>query len=98
MNHLGSHRLRIPGRVAFDTLVQVLVFGCDSHRAADAMRSATTLCRRRGDWIPAGPMEMLLDLVLGAPDRMIDLVLDGSAGHCVVPYEQLGQPQQAASQ
>jgi hypothetical protein len=43
---LGCHRPRIPGRLVSDTLVQVLVFGCASHRIADASVSATTLRRR----------------------------------------------------
>jgi hypothetical protein len=34
---LGCHRPRIPERVVFDKLVQVLVFGCAYERIADAM-------------------------------------------------------------
>ena len=33
---LGCHRPRIPDRVVFDKLVQVLVFGCGYRRIADA--------------------------------------------------------------
>ena len=43
----GCHRLRISDRVAFDKLVQVLVFGCAYERIADRSCSATTL-RREG--------------------------------------------------
>jgi hypothetical protein len=32
---LRCHRLRIPGRIVFDKLVQVLVFGCGYERIAD---------------------------------------------------------------
>ncbi len=46
---LGCHRPRIPDRVVFDKLVQVLVFGCASWRIADAACSATTLRRRRDE-------------------------------------------------
>jgi transposase len=40
---LGCHRPRIPDRVVFERLVQVLVFGCAYHRIADEECSATTL-------------------------------------------------------
>ena len=33
---LGCHRSRIPERVVFEKLVQVLVFGCAYERIADA--------------------------------------------------------------
>jgi transposase len=72
---LGCHRPRIPDRLVFDKLVQVLVFGCAYHRIADATCSATTLRRRRDEWIAAGVMDTLLDLVLAAYDRMIGLEL-----------------------
>jgi hypothetical protein len=44
---LGCHRPRIPDRIVFDKLIQVLVFGCGYRRIADATCSATTLRRRR---------------------------------------------------
>jgi transposase len=46
---LGCHRSRIPDRVVFDKLVQILVFGCAYHRIADETVSATTLRRRRDE-------------------------------------------------
>ena len=73
---LGCHRPRIPDRVVFDKLVQVLVFGCASQRIADATVSATTLRRRRDGWIAAGVMDQLLTLALDGYDRMIGLALD----------------------
>ena len=73
---LGCHRPRIPDRLVFDKLVQVLVFGCAYHRIADATVSATTLRRRRDAWIAAGVMDQLLALALAAYDRMIGLALD----------------------
>ena len=51
---LGCHRPRIPDRVVFDKLIQVLVFGCGYRRIADPTCSATTLRRRRDEWITAG--------------------------------------------
>ena len=79
---LGCHRPRIPDRVVFDKLVQVLVFGCAYHRIADETVAATTLRRRRDEWIAAGVMDTLLDLVLGTYDRMIGLELDDIAVDC----------------
>ncbi len=81
-HRLGCHRPRIPDRMVFDKLVQVLVFGCAYHRIADATCSATTLRRRRDEWIAAGVIDALFDLVLAAYDRMIgldlaDLAVDG---------------------
>jgi hypothetical protein len=46
---LGCHRPRIPDRVVFDKLIQVLVFSCGYRRIADASCSATTLRRRRDE-------------------------------------------------
>ena len=43
----GCHRSRIPERVLFEKLVQVLVFGCAYERIADASCSESTL-RREG--------------------------------------------------
>lgn len=72
---LGCHRPRIPDRVIFDKLIAVLVFGCAYHRIADDTCSATTLRRRRDEWIAAGVLEALHALVLDAYDRMIGLDL-----------------------
>ena len=46
---LGCHRPRIPDRLVFDKLIQVLVFGCGSRHIGDAACSATTLRRRRDE-------------------------------------------------
>lgn len=54
---LGCHRARIPDRLVFDTRVQVLVFGYTYHRIADEAVSATTLRRRRDEWITPGLMD-----------------------------------------
>lgn len=79
---LGCHRRRIPDRVVFDKLVQVLVFGCAYARIADATCSATTLRRRRDEWIAAGVMETLHTLALAAYDRIIGLALEDVAVDC----------------
>ena len=60
VNHpLGCHRSRIPDRVVFDKLVQILVFGCAYRRIADQECSATTLRDRRDEWMACEAMETL---------------------------------------
>jgi len=81
---LGCHRARIPDRIVFDKLVQVLVFGCAYARIADATCSATTLRRRRDEWIAAGVIDALQALALAAYDRMIGLALDDVAIDCCI--------------
>ena len=75
-NHpLGCHRSRIPERVVFEKLVQVLVFGCAYHRIADASCSESTLRRRRDEWIELGVMERLRQICLEAYEHLIGLEL-----------------------
>ena len=81
---LGCYRPRIPDRLVFDKLVQVLVFGCAYHRIADDTVSATTLRRRRDEWIVDGVMDTLLELVLAAYDRMIGLALGDLSVDCCI--------------
>jgi transposase len=73
---LGCHRPRIPDRIVFDKLIQLLVFGCGYRRIADHTCSATTLRRRRDEWITAGVAERLRLAVLAAYDRLFGLRLD----------------------
>jgi transposase len=73
---LGCHRPRIPDRVVFDKLIQVLVFGCGYRRIADHTCSATTLRRRRDEWIALGLADRLRLAVLGAYDRLFGLELE----------------------
>ena len=61
---LGCHRPRIPDRVIFDKLLQVVVFGCAYQRIADHTCSARTLRRRRDEWITAGVMDQVHQLAL----------------------------------
>jgi transposase len=70
---LGCHRPRIPDRVVFEKLAQVLVFGCAYEKIADGSCSATTLRRRRDEWIVAGVIDSLRKMALEAYDRMVGL-------------------------
>ena len=72
---LGCHRRRVPDRLVFDKLLQVLVFGCSYAQIADTTCSATTIRRRRDEWIVLGVFVLLQRLVLDAYDRMIGLAL-----------------------
>jgi transposase len=63
---LGCHRPRIPDRIVFEKLVQVLVFGCAYEKIADRSCSATTLRRRRDEWIAAGVIDSLRKMALEA--------------------------------
>ena len=72
---LGCHRPRIADRVVFDKLIQVLVFGCGYRRIADHTCSATTLRRRRDEWITAGVADQLRLVVLAAYDQLFGLEL-----------------------
>jgi transposase len=82
---LGCHRPRIPQRVVFEKLVQVLVFGCAYERIADGACSATTLRRRRDEWISAGVMEQLQQIALDSYDWMIGLDLsDIAVDGCII--------------
>jgi transposase len=72
---LGCHRPRIPDRIVFDKLIQVLVFGCGYRRIADSTCSATTLRRRRDEWIALGVADQLRLAVLAAYDQLFGLEL-----------------------
>ena len=76
---LGCHRPRVPDRVVFEKLLQVLVFGCAYWRIADEECSETTLRRRRDEWIEGGVMERLREVALAAYDRTVGLELSDMA-------------------
>jgi hypothetical protein len=59
--------------VVFEKLVQVLVFGCAYEKIADRSCSATTLRRRRDEWIASGVIDSLRTMTLKAYDRMVGL-------------------------
>jgi hypothetical protein len=52
------------------------VFGCGYRRIADHTCSATTLRRRRDEWIALGLAEQLRLLALAAYDRLFGLELE----------------------
>lgn len=79
---LGCHRSRIPERVVFEKLVEVLVFGCAYERIADESCSESTLRGRRDEWIELGLMERLRRICLEAYDHLIGLELCGVAVDC----------------
>ena len=81
---LGCHRPRVPDRVVFEKLVQVLVFGCAYWRIADEGCSATTLRRRRDEWIDLGVMEELEEMARGSYDRVVGLELSEVAVDCCI--------------
>ena len=81
---LGCHRRRIPDRLVFDKLVQVHVFGCAYNRISDGSCSATTLRRRRDEWIGSGAMEKLRRIALEAYDRIVGLRLADVAVDCCI--------------
>ena len=72
---LGCHRPRIDDAVVFDKIVEVLVFGGGYERIADDTCSATTMRRRRDEWIRLGIWERLKLACLDAYDQMIGLDL-----------------------
>ena len=73
---LGCHRPRIDDAVVFDKLVEVLVFGAGYERIADRSCSATTMRRRRDEWIRLGVWNRLKLACLDAYDRLVGLDLD----------------------
>ena len=85
VNHpLGCHRPRIPDRVVFEKLLQVLVFGCAYWRIADESCSETTLRRRRDEWIDLGVMDALREMVLEVYDQIVGLdMADEAVDGCI---------------
>ena len=72
----GCHKPRIPDRLIFEKLVQILVFCCAYRRIAEEGCSATAIRDRRDEWIELGVMEALREIVLSAYDRFIGLELE----------------------
>ena len=76
---MGCHRPRLPDRVVFDKLVQVLVLGAAYEKIADTTCSATTIRNRREEWSEAGILTTLEQICLEAYDKMIGLQLEDLA-------------------
>jgi len=75
----GCHRRRIPDRIVFDKLIQVLRFGCSYEGIADSTCSATTLRARRDEWINLGVFAALARIARDSYDRIVGLMLDDIA-------------------
>ncbi len=87
---LGCHRSRISDRTFFEKLVQVLVFGCGFERIVGEGCSATTLRRRRDEWIASGVMDKLRQIALEAYDKLINLQLSEVAVDCCITKDPCG--------
>jgi transposase len=72
---VGLSRRRIPDRIVFDKLIQVLRFGCSYQGIADTTCSATTIRDRRDEWITLGVFAQLARIAREAYDRIVGLVL-----------------------
>jgi len=70
---LGCHRPRVSDRISFDKLIQVLVLGAAYEKIADSTCSATTIRRRRDEWIAAEIFTELEQICLDSYDKMISL-------------------------
>src|SRR3954462_2850766 len=66
---LGCHRRRIGDAIDFAINVEALVYGCGYERLADRTCSATTLRRRRDEWIAAGLFDRLGPAGAAPPPR-----------------------------
>ena len=73
---LRCHRRRIPDRIVFDKLIQVVRFGCSYEAIADTTCSATTIRNRRDEWIKLGAFAQLKQIALDAYDRIVGLLLE----------------------
>jgi hypothetical protein len=81
----------------FDKLVEALVFGCGYERLGDGTCSATTLRRRRDEWIRLGLFDRLRLAVLDAYERMIGLDLaDVCVDGCITKAPAAGSAPGAA--
>lgn len=79
---LGCHNPRISDRIVFDKLIQIAVLGAAYERIADSSCSASTIRRRRDEWIEAGIFQALEQICLEAYDRIVgldleDIIVDG---------------------
>jgi transposase len=86
-NHpLGCHRPRIPDRVVFEKLVQILVFGCAYWRIAESggVLGHHPHRRRRDEWIDLGVMDELEEMARESYDRVVGLELSEVAVDCCI--------------
>ncbi len=85
-----SPRRRIPDGVIFEKLLQVLVFGCAYWRISAEQCSASTLRRRRDEWIELGAMDVLEEIAKETYDRTIGLELSDIAVDCCITQAPCG--------
>lgn len=82
---LGCHNPRIPDRIIFDKLVQILVLGAAYEKISDSACSATTIRNRRDEWIGVGLFKQLEQICLEAHDQIVGLDLDNiTVDGCIV--------------
>ena len=85
---LVGHRRRIDDRVIFDRLIEVLVFGAVYWRIADRTCSATTLRRRRDEWIALGLGDQLRTIANANDSPLLGPTLDAMhPDHSMPPGE-----------
>ncbi|WP_189958826.1 hypothetical protein [Streptomyces alanosinicus] len=75
----------------FDRIVLALVWGMGRKRVADEACSATTIRRRRDEWIKDGAGACLARTVLAVYDRNVGLELELSAHGCVTKSPSSGK-------
>jgi transposase len=76
---LGCHRRRVPDRIIFEKLIQVLRFGCSYQAIADCACSATTIRQRRDEWIRLGIFAQMKAIARDSYDRIVGLALEDLA-------------------
>jgi hypothetical protein len=95
---LGCHRRRIPDRVVFEKLVEILVFGCAYSKGSpmDLARRAHCVAGATSGSSSLGLMEQLRDISLDTYDRLIglelgDMAVDGCATKAPCGGEKAGR-------
>ena len=82
---LGCHRPRVNNRIVFDKIVESLKWGIPYEGVGDSTCSATTIRRRRDEWIAEDLFERLEQLCLEAADKVLVLELDNlTVDGCIV--------------
>lgn len=84
----GGHRRRIADRIIFNKLADILLNGGSYEDYGDDQASATTIRRRRDEWIAAGIFDELERICIEVFDQTIgldlaDLSVDGCIAKCI---------------
>ena len=81
----GGHRPRVSDRIVFEKLVEMAVFGLSYRQAEDHTCSATTIRRRRDEWIKAGVFDKTCAESVRGYDKMVGLDFSNlSVDGCIV--------------